>query len=233
MNNVHLSSYNGDQELVRVVTVDREQWESERAYLTSPPLYANAINAAYALSDALLRDDLVDSLTVDITVTADNTAHIFLSDMVRADTELSPAESVALATYSRLGVGDNIVVHIPGITDSDVVAVKTIADVQQVADDSAGTGTSCIQVTVNNDPTGDIQDYTMATQLLTRFCGTVPWEFRITGTYDETRGFFVNEEDKQIFVLPEILDAAQSVISLIHRGGSNGDFDGSPKESGD
>lgn len=224
MNNIHLSTYNDDQELVRVLTVDRTRWEQEGGSMDFPPLYANAINTAYALSDALLRDELVDSLTVDVTVTSDNTAHILLSDMVREHTELSPTESVALATYSKPGLGDNIVVHIPGITDSDSVEVKTIASAEQAVDDAPGSGISCIQVTVNNDTTGDIQDYTMATQILSKVCDTVPWEFKITGTYDETRGFFVNEEDKQIFVFPEILNATQSVLSLIRRGASNGDI---------
>ena len=200
-------------ELCRVVEVCPDVWRWCKPAGDVLTIHVKAINTAFGVGEALVRDGIADRVCLDVTAgppdkEGEPTMRVIVSEAYREEA-LTPAESIALATYSCPGVGGDISVEVPALPP-DAVSVSPIA-----GDMSPTTGTVAVQVVVNNDPTKDIVDYTVATQLVSKHIEDNHWQFSILGTFDEERGCYVDADDNPIAVADEYLNAVTSVLEVV------------------
>ena len=207
---IYLQAPTSDGDFVRAVQVDAAQWMAqEEPPATFPEAVVRAINAVISISSALKSDGVIDSLTADIRATDDGAA-VWISNLQReASTELSPAESVILATYTAVPVAD-VTIEVSGITDNPgVLTVSKPFHDPQVAD-------YAITVIVNNDISGDIVDYTQATQLVSVM---YPQDWSIVGSLDEQSQTYVLQDGSTI----PATDTPLRVENLVASKGAQGE----------
>lgn len=180
---IYLQAPTSDGDFVRAVQVDEAQWMAqEEPPANFPEAVVRAINAVISISSALKSDGVIDSLTADIRATDDGAA-VWISNLQKeGSVELSPTESMILATYTAVPVA-NVTIEVSGITDNPGVLTvsKPVFDIPQVAD-------YAVTVIVNNDISGDIVDYTQATQLVST---CYPYDWSIVGSLDEQTQTYV------------------------------------------